>query len=1011
MARLAPRELLAQESLLEELAEIARAVRQHLPQSTVVQRYPDWQFDVAGGHDTLCELFGVANLKGFGLAPGAAELGAAGLLVNYSQQTARQVLGHLDGIEVYGTESCVALDETAQRSLELVRNLEDGSRERTLLAVLDHTRTAMGARLLRRAVLEPLRDETAIVARLNAVEFLFRRQHTLAAVREGLRRVADLERLAGRVALARAHPRDLRAIAAGVRAAQEVAGALQADASAPGGLGVPLRSAAEAAEPVATLIEKALADEPPLSITEGGIMRPGHDEELDRLRSAEEDAETLLQAYLEEERAATGIGGLKLRHNRVLGWYLEVTPSQAARVPSHFVRRQSLVGGERFTTDRLRQLDREIAVAGERLRELERAAFLAVRERVAVEVPALLALGRVLAGVDLAQSLALAATVGGYTRPTLGAPGTGVVIREGRHPVVEAMLPAGAFVPNDLALEPDGTRFVVLTGPNMAGKSTYLRQAALIVLMAQLGSFVPAAEAHIGVLDGIYCRVGASDNLARGESTFLVEMNETARILRAATGHSLVILDEIGRGTSTEDGRAIAWAVCEYLLDAVRALTLFATHLRELTQLRHPRAANFAMRVVEEDQQVVFLKRVSEGAADQSYGVHVAALAGVPEPVVVRAREMLRGAGSGPGAATGGYRPRNRRLPASLSAQPRLTYGVLSELPLTRQTDRLLPPRNRRLPGVAFGPASPDVRSPVGAAADAPDRQTPTAPKPPPPGVAFGPASPDVRSPVGAAADAPDRQTPTAPKPPPPGVAFGPASPDVRSPVGAAADAPDRQTPTAPKPPPPGVAFGPASPDVRSPVGAAADAPDRQTPTAPKPPPPGVAFGPASPDVRSPVGAAADAPDRQTPTAPKPPPPGVAFGPASPDVRSPVGAAADAPDRQTPTAPKPPPPGVAFGPASPDVRSPVGAAADAPDRQTPTAPKPSPPGVAFGPASPDVARIEAGSLAESYRQVDLFSAHELVGREVAAVDVDATTPLEALELLARWQRELRRGGS
>ena len=643
LARLAPRELLAQESLLEELPEIARAVRQHLPQSTVVQRYPDWQFDAAAGHETLCELFGVANLKGFGLAPGAAELGAAGLLVNYSQQTARQVLAHLDGIEAYGTESCVALDETAQRSLELVRNLEDGSRERTLLAVLDHTRTAMGARLLRRAVLEPLRDETAIAARLNAVEFLFRRQHTLAAVREGLRRVADLERLAGRVALARAHPRDLRAIAGSVRAAQEVAGALQEpDASAHGGLAAPLRAAAAATEGVAALIEKALVDEPPLSITEGGIMRPGHDEELDRLRAAEEDAETLLQAYLEEERAATGIAGLKLRHNRVLGWYLEVTPSQAARVPGHFVRRQSLVGGERFTTERLRQLDREIAVAGERLRELERAAFLAVRDRVAAEVPALLALGRVLAGVDLAQSLALAATVGGYTRPTLGAPGSGIVIREGRHPVVEAMLPAGAFVPNDLALQPDGTRFVVLTGPNMAGKSTYLRQAALIVLMAQLGSFVPAAEARIGVVDGVYCRVGASDNLARGESTFLVEMNETARILRAASGHSLVILDEIGRGTSTEDGRAIAWAVCEYLLDAVRALTLFATHLRELTQLRHPRAANFAMRVVEEDQQVVFLKRVSEGAADQSYGIHVAALAGVPEPVVVRAREMLR---------------------------------------------------------------------------------------------------------------------------------------------------------------------------------------------------------------------------------------------------------------------------------------------------------------------------------------------------------------------------------
>ncbi len=674
LARLAPRELLAQESLLEEWPEVARAVRQHLPQSTVIQRYPDWQFDVSAGYETLCELFRVANLKAFGLAPGAAELGAAGLLVTYSQQTARQELSHLDGIAVYGRGSSVALDETAQRSLELVRNLEDGSRQRTLLAVLDQTRTAMGARLLRRAVLEPLRDVAAISARLDAVEALYRRQHTLAEVREGLRRVSDLERLAGRVALARAHPRDLRAIAAGVRAAQQVGAVLQAAAGeaeadaaasahpdaaerADGGLAGPLPDVAAAAEPVAALIEEALVDEPPLSITEGGIMRPGHDEELDRLRSAAQDAETLLHSYLEEERAAAGIPGLKLRYNRVLGWYLEVRSAQAGRVPGHFVRRQSLVGAERFTTDRLRQLDHDIAVAGERLRELERAAFLAVRAQVAGQVPAVLALGRALAGVDLAQSLALAATAGGYTRPQLGPPGAGIVIREGRHPVVEATLPAGAFVPNDLALEPDGTRFVVLTGPNMAGKSTYLRQTALIVLMAQLGSFVPAASARVGVVDGIFCRVGASDNLARGESTFLVEMNETARILRAATAHSLVILDEIGRGTSTEDGRAIAWATCEYLLEEVRAQTLFATHLRELAQLRHPGAANFAMQVVEEDQEVVFLKRVAAGAADRSYGVHVAALAGVPQAVVARARELLQqmepgaGAGAAPPAA------------------------------------------------------------------------------------------------------------------------------------------------------------------------------------------------------------------------------------------------------------------------------------------------------------------------------------------------------------------------
>ena len=698
LARLAPRELLAQESLLEEWPEIARAVRQHLPQSTVVHRYPDWQFDLAAGYETLCDLFQVANLKAFGLAQGTAELAAAGLLVNYAQQTARQALGHVDDIAVYHRDSCVALDETAQRSLELVRNLEDGSRERTLLAVLDHTRTAMGARLLRRTVLEPLRDVTAIDARLNAVELLFRRQHTLAAVREGLRRVSDLERLAGRVALARAHPRDLRAIAAGVRAAQEVGAVLHAaapdadtakasahpDGAAPGSggdLAAPLSCAAAAVDQVAALIEQALVDEPPLSITEGGIMRPGYDGELDRLRAAEEDAETLLRTYLEEERAASGIASLKLRNNRVLGWYLEVTPTHAARVPGHFVRRQSLVGGERFTTERLGQLDREIAAAGERLRELERDAFLEVRQQVAGAVSGVLALGRVLAGVDLAQGLALAATVGGYTRPALAAPGSGVVIREGRHPVVESMLVAGAFVPNDVALEPDGTRFVVLTGPNMAGKSTYLRQTALIVLMAQVGSFVPAAEARIGVVDGIFCRVGASDNLARGESTFLVEMNETARILRAATAHSLVILDEIGRGTSTEDGRAIAWAVCEYLLDVVCAQTLFATHLRELTQIRHPAAANFAMQVVEDDREVVFLKRVTAGAADQSYGVHVAALAGVPEAVVTRARELLQelepaaGATHSSGAAGGGApHPAGADAPAPGEAAPAVTY-------------------------------------------------------------------------------------------------------------------------------------------------------------------------------------------------------------------------------------------------------------------------------------------------------------------------------------------------
>ncbi len=653
LARLAPRELLVQESLLDDSQPVARAIHQHIPRSTVIQRYPDWQFDIAGGAETLCELFSVTNLKAFGLRLDSPELAPAGLLVSFARQTARHSLAHLEGIHVYGRDSFVTLDETAQRSLELVRNLEDGSRERTLLAVLDHTRTPMGTRLLRRAILEPLCDRGAIAARLDAVESLFRRQHLLTAVRERLRRISDLERLAGRVALARAHPRDLRAIADSVRAAAEVSRVLS-DAGARA-LAAPLAAAAGAADQAAALVEEALVNEPPLSINDGGIIRSGYDAELDRVRAVHEDAETVLRSYLEEERERSGIATLRLRHNRVLGRFLEVTRAQAARVPSHFVRRQSLVAGERFTTERLAELDSEISAAGEQIRELERDRFLALRQQVAGSVPALLALARVLASVDMAHGLALAATAGGYTRPELAEPGSGIHIREGRHPVVEAMLPAGAFVPNDLHLDPGATRFVLLTGPNMAGKSTYLRQTALIVLLAQIGSFVPAEEARIGMVDGVFCRVGASDNLTRGESTFLVEMNETARILRAATDRSFIILDEIGRGTSTEDGRAIAWAVCEHLLGVVRAQTLFATHLRELTEIRHPHAANYSMQVEDDGGEVVFLKRVAAGAADQSYGVHVAALAGVPDAVVARARELLHepAAASGAAAAAG----------------------------------------------------------------------------------------------------------------------------------------------------------------------------------------------------------------------------------------------------------------------------------------------------------------------------------------------------------------------
>ena len=646
LAALAPRELLLQESLIHEHQGLARIIDQQAASATV-NRFPDWHLDRAAGYDRLVELLGVANLKAFGLERGDPELAPIALLLGYAEGSARQALNHLRGVTVYGGESQVAIDEATQRSLELVRNLEDGSSARTLLSVVDHTRTAMGARLLRAQLVRPLRAVDDIERRLGAVEALFAQQPTLAALRERLTRVYDLQRLSSRVALGRANGRDLRALAQSVQSASEIPALLEAPhfAAALGWIGLHSRTAGLTG--IAERIDEALVDEPPLTIAEGGLIRTGFDAELDRISALAEDAEGVLERYLEEERAQLGSRSLRLGHNRQLGWYFEISSSRRSRngderaIPSHFRRRQSLTNSERFTTERLEALDRDISAASQRRRDREYHAFLALRQEAVGYVAAVQELAEAVAQLDLLQSLAMAATVGGYVRPTFD-PDSGLSIQEGRHPVVESLIPRGGFVANDVQLGAGAASFVLLTGPNMAGKSTYLRQTAQIVLLAHIGSFVPAASTHLGVVDGIYCRVGASDNLARGESTFLVEMTETARILRRATERSLVILDEIGRGTSTEDGLAIAWAVCEQLLRRNRALTLFATHFRELARLEHPALATAAMDVVEDGETVVFLKRLRPGVAERSYGVHVAALAGVPAEVVSRAQQLLQ---------------------------------------------------------------------------------------------------------------------------------------------------------------------------------------------------------------------------------------------------------------------------------------------------------------------------------------------------------------------------------
>ena len=653
--RIDPREALTQESLIVDDPVTRDLLGER--ESLLVNRYPDWSFDPDSCRRLLERQFGVANLKGFGLADGAPEIVAAGVLLEYLGRTARRSLGHIAALSVYAEKSYVELDEASQRNLELLSNLQDGSRKYTLLEVLDQSRTSPGARMLRRWILTPLKDKEAIERRLSAVDSLYKDQVLLSRLRETLGGVLDLERLTARVAMERAHAKDLLAMGSTLKSVLAVQLLLTRETRAESAesiqaLAAPISGHAGEMSSLVDLLDRSISDEPSILLTEGNLIRRGYDAELDRLNSLKENARDILEKYLAEERERTGIGSLKLRYNRIIGYYFEVTKSNLHLVPQGFIRRQSLVGGERFTTDRLADLESEINEASERIVEIERRLFLEIRARVKEAVPWLLAVCAAMSELDVFQAFAFAATVHGYSRPSVGG-NTELSIRDGRHPVVEAHLPGGAFIPNSLECPGTGKFFIILTGPNMAGKSTFLRQIALITLMAQMGSFVPAASASIGIVDRVFCRVGAADNLARGESTFLVEMNETAHILRAATRRSLVIMDEIGRGTGTRDGLAIARAVCMSLLEGVRARTLFATHFHELTSLEHPAIANLSMDVRDTDGEIVFLKRVKEGPSSNSYGIHVARLAGLPRETIQLAERLLKeeDAHSGPGGA------------------------------------------------------------------------------------------------------------------------------------------------------------------------------------------------------------------------------------------------------------------------------------------------------------------------------------------------------------------------
>ncbi len=636
LGRAHPRELLLPNSLRD-----CRAVQDPLAQfgAIAVSYYPDWNFDAALSYRRLTEQFKTVNLRSFMLTEHSPEVAPAGFLLDYLQKTVSTTAPHVSGIKVYKDSDYVVLDDASRRNLEILANLRDGSAQYTLLECVSHTQTAMGKRLLRQWLLYPLTDGARIAARQDHVELFVKNRRLLDAVRETFASVLDIERLAGRIAMERAHAKDVQALCASLESWVTVRRLLENYhfTSLP----------VEPAERIIALIKNAILDDPSTVLTEGRIIRPGWSAELDHFRDVQQNFNRILADYTEEEKERTGIVNLRIKNSNTSGYYIEITKGKLSKVPDHFILRRSLLNAERYTTARLQELEHDLQEADANIVQLERDLFVEIRRTLAGDVPYLLQASHEIAYADVTAGFARAAILYRWVRPLVD-DGTDFSVVAGRHPVVEMHLPQGEFVPNDIVVASSSDRdaecktsFDLITGPNMAGKSTYLRQNALIALLAQTGSFVPADRAHIGMVDRIFCRVGASDNLARGESTFLVEMTETAHILRSATEKSLVIMDEVGRGTSTEDGLSIAWAVSEYLLNTVRCKTLFATHYHELTRMEHPALKLSCMAVSEQGDSVVFLRKVQAGASENSYGIHVARLAGIPHSVIARAKQIL----------------------------------------------------------------------------------------------------------------------------------------------------------------------------------------------------------------------------------------------------------------------------------------------------------------------------------------------------------------------------------
>lgn len=632
IGRLQPKEILISNEL--ENNNIVNQIINLNPNITI-SWYPSWQFSLELSYKRLIKQFKTNNLRSFGLSEKSSEIVSAGFLLEYLLRTSSTLRTNITfpqiaSLKIYKDTEFVVIDDSSRRNLELTSNLTDGSTKFTLLDTINYCVTPMGNRLLRYWIMTPLLDLNHIHQRQFHISSLVDNSKVLNSLRDVLSHILDIERLSSRIAMERAHAKDILALKQSLICWLNMKTLTDSISF--------VSSDSIIANDVIQLIENAILDDPSTSLTEGRLIKDGYSEDLDYWKKIQNNFNQILEQYLEEEKQNTSIQNLKIRYNRIIGYYIEVTKGKLDNVPEHFILRRALVNGDRYTTQKLQELEHELLQANEKIIEIEKRIFLEIRQKLSNHIDYFMQIAKEIAYNDVCASLAHCAILNSWHCPIVD-DSLALEITKGRHPIVEKYLPTGQFVPNDTFLVKKP--FALITGPNMAGKSTYLRQNALIVLLAQIGSYVPAQDAHIGLVDSIFCRVGASDNLAKGESTFLVEMTETAHILHAATKRSLVIMDEVGRGTSTEDGLSIAWAVSEYLLNNIKCKTFFATHYHELTRLSHPSIIQLFLDVLESDEEIVFLRKIKEGASENSYGIHVAKLAGVPQTVIKRADEIL----------------------------------------------------------------------------------------------------------------------------------------------------------------------------------------------------------------------------------------------------------------------------------------------------------------------------------------------------------------------------------